>query len=194
MTMMKTLSVSLAILSLGTSGAAMAATDGALGATSTGSFTTTLNVVPPTGTQVQVLGLDDVDFGTVNTSLTLGTDIGTSPMQAFCLNRSDSGPVRVSFSQLGVGAGNSLRLIGPVGQIPLTLGLFSPVNGAIGNGAGVSTDSPIDVAQSGSGCTSSSPLGTAHGLQVSPSLLPSFATTALSGAYIATFTVTVSVP
>ncbi|MBK8630225.1 MAG: hypothetical protein IPN84_08475 [Sphingomonadales bacterium] len=84
-----------AALAMMVPGAAMAATDGDPGATSTGSFSATLNVQPPTGVTVQVVGLDDYDFGTVTTTNTAGTNV-SGLGQRFCLLRSDAGDVRVN--------------------------------------------------------------------------------------------------
>lgn len=79
----------------------LAATDGQPGSTSTGNFNATLTVSPPVTDQVQVVGLDDVDFGTVTLG-PYGSDWVTvpDPSMSFCLKRSTPGDVNITFDQL----------------------------------------------------------------------------------------------
>jgi hypothetical protein len=72
---------------------ANAAVDGTLGATSTGSFSVNMTLTPPPSTQVQVLGLDDIDLGSV--PLTAGGQLSTvnNYTRPFCVNRNTPGTV-----------------------------------------------------------------------------------------------------
>jgi spore coat protein U-like protein len=66
--------------------------------TASGSFTFTLNPTLPPGDQVQVVGLDDVKFGTV--ALSIGPTIVAQQQDFFCLNRTTPGDVLVTFEQI----------------------------------------------------------------------------------------------
>jgi hypothetical protein len=72
---------------------ANAAVDGTLGATSTGSFSVNMTLTPPPSTQVQVLGLDDIDLGSV--PLTAGGQLSAnfSLVRPFCINRNTPGTI-----------------------------------------------------------------------------------------------------
>jgi hypothetical protein len=75
----------------------MAATDGTLGTTSTGTFDATLTLTAPPASQVQVLGLDNL---ALPSSVTTGGPIGILGTSTFfCVNRSDAGNVFITVSQ-----------------------------------------------------------------------------------------------
>jgi hypothetical protein len=195
---MKKFLMGAAALAMTLPGAAMAATDGDPGATSTGSFSATLNVQPPTGVTVQVVGLDDYDFGTVTTTNTAGTNV-SGLGQRFCLLRSDAGDVRVNIVQTNLPAGQNFslqgsidsNLDGTVDSVAVAVTVFSPTGGGIG----MSNNSPVNVPQSGPGCTTgTSSFSIAHDLTIEPTTLPDANTLRLAGAYTAQFTMTVSVP
>ena len=95
---MKKALIGAAALALMLPHAAMAAQDGPPGATSTGSFDVTLTVQPPVTDQVQVVGLDDVSFGSVG--LSTGQTIVAQQQDFFCLNRTIPGDVLVTFEQM----------------------------------------------------------------------------------------------
>jgi hypothetical protein len=189
---MRSLKIAAAAMALAMPGMAMAATDGTPGATSTGTFVTSVQIVPPTGTTVQVLGLEDVNFGTVNTSSTANT-IVPSFQQYLCLNRSDAGSINVNFTQSGNVINQALALNGPVAPLPLYFILNDP-NGVLL--ASASTDATIvGAAQSSSNCTASSGAGTAHSLTIGLYDLPTNnASQALAGNYSGTFMILLSVP
>jgi hypothetical protein len=193
--MMKKFLFGAAALAMIVPGAAMAATDGSAGTTSTGSFSATMNVQPPAGVTVQVIGLDDFDFGTVTTTNTAGTSVNPIT-QPFCLLRSDAGNVRVNIVQTNVASGQSsfgLEAANPSGtndRVPLSLVINNPGGG----GVGMSNNAPQNFSQSPAVCTTSSVAPDAHTLQIGPSTLPAANTLALTGTYTALFTMTVSVP
>ena len=195
---MKKFLISAAAMSMFVPGAVMAAADGSPGATSTGSFSATMNVEPPSGVTVQVIGLDDFDFGTVYTSNTAGTSVGPVG-QTFCLLRSDAGDVRVNIVQTNIPAGQSFTLMGTLDvnadavtdNIPLNIVIYNP---SIGGGTAMSNNVPQNIPQSLAGCSVASGGADGHGLSITPTTLPSADTLALSGAYTAQFTMTVSVP
>ena len=79
-----------AVLALALNGAAMAATDGNLGATSSGAFIATMTVQPPTPpATVQISGLDDLQFGTIANGALI------TQVDKFCVTRSDGGLVQL---------------------------------------------------------------------------------------------------
>jgi hypothetical protein len=184
-----------AALAIMAPGAAMAATDGQPGATSTGSFSATLNVQPPAGVTVQVIGLDDFDFGTVATTNTAGMSVNAL-VQPFCLTRSDAGDVRVTVAQTNFAPGQtSFAMLkseanSQADRVPFSMVINNPGGGGIG----MSNNAPVNFSQSAAGCSTSSASPTAHTMTISPSSLPGANTLALSGAYTAQFTMTVSVP
>ena len=194
---LKTKIIAAAALIAAIPGMAFAATDGTLGATSTGTVNVAINVQPPAATQVQVLGLDDFDFGTVQTSNTAVTAI-TELSDKFCLNRSDAGNVLVTLSQTGVASGNSARVQegidsntdGVFETINLGVAIYDPDDSGYGFGIGTTEN----LVQSGPSCTAASGSGTAHTLVIAPVSLPSFNTSALTGDFSGTLTLTVSVP
>lgn len=189
---MKVLKTAAMALALGVSGAAMAATDGALGTTSTGSLNASIQIVPPAGATVQVLGLEDVNFGTVHTSSTANT-IVPSFQQYLCFNRSDAGSINVNFIQSGHSVNQALALNGPVAPLPLYFILNDP-NGVMLASASGSHATIVGTAPSGSNCTASSGAGTAHSLSIGLYDLPTnSASQALAGNYSGTFTILLSV-
>ena len=186
---MKILNTALALIALALPASAFAAGSGDLGTSSFATSDISLNVVPPTGTLVQILGLDNYAFGDI---ITTNNTVTTLPaIQGFlCLNRSDAGLVRVTVTQAGVAAGQNLRLNGAVQPIMLSVTLSSPT----GANNAFAANSQADVPQSGAGCTASTVSSIAHRLTIAPQNLPGFATTALTGTYTGTITVTASVP
>lgn len=179
----------LAALALGAAMPAMAATDGSPGATSTGSFDMAITINPPAASTVHIIGLDDVDFGSVTTSNTGTTPVATLNRK-FCLNRSDPGNVRVTSSQVGVAPGFAHRVSNGTNIILMATVIQNPNNGS----AAAMNNEQTEVFQaSGPGCTASSTGPEAHTLAISTlSDLPSYATTALSGTFTGTVTVTVA--
>ena len=109
MTMMKKISTSLATLSLGTSGAAMAATDGGLAQTSQGTFMLSAQVQQQQDV-VRVFGLEDVDFGIVANAISGpgGTFALPSRDVDFCISRSTPGNIK--FNVASFPQGGTLRL------------------------------------------------------------------------------------
>lgn len=192
---MKRFLMGVATLAMMVPGAALAAVDGSPGATSSGSFNATMTVEPPTGVTVQVLGLDDFDFGTVNTTNTAGTSVGVIT-QPFCLLRSDSGDVRVNIAQTNFAPGQtsfaleSTNPSGPNDRVPVSL----VINNLGAGGIGMSNNAAQNFSQSATGCSSSSSSPTAHTMEITPSTLPGADTFRLSGAYTGQFTITASVP
>ncbi len=187
--------MSAATLAMMVPGAAMAANDGTQAATSTGNFTATLNVQPPAGVTVNVIGLDDFDFETVTTTNTAGTNV--SPItRPFCLFRSDAGNVRVNVVQTNFAPGQSsfgLEAASPSApndRVPVSLVINNPGAGGIG----MINNAPQNFSQSAAGCSTSSTSPTAHTMTISPSTLPGANTLRLSGNYTGQFTITVSVP
>ena len=194
--MKKTL-IGAAALALMLPHAAMAATDGQPGVTSTGSIDVTLTVNPPGATTVQVFGLDDFDFGTVSTENTSVTPIAMAT-NYFCLLRSDAGNVRVTVVQTNLPAGQSFGLQASVDHnndglfdaIPIVMNLVNPQGAA----RTMSNNSPVDLPRSAVGCTAASDWHSAHSVQIFPHPLPAAYDVRLEGAHTAQFTMTVSVP
>jgi hypothetical protein len=197
---MKKVLMGAAALAMMVPGAAMAAHRWRSGGDEHGSFSATLNVQPPTGVTVQVVGLDDFDFGTVNHDTnTAGTNV-SGLGQRFCLLRSDAGDVRVNIVQTNLPAGQNFslqgsidsNLDGTVDSVAVAVTVFSPTGAS---GIGMSNNSPVNVPQSGPGCTTgTSSFSIAHDLTIEPTTLPDANTLRLAGAYTAQFTMTVSVP
>ncbi len=137
-----------------------AASDGTLGATSTGSFNVSLSIeAAPTG--VQVFALDDVAFAPV----AIPTDpagVPISEIEYFCLRRSDAGSIRVIFP-----GAHSLSN-GNGGEIPFTPHLLTPQGVQLeNNGQGQFTTSPSEA-----GCGSSSGAGIAHAVKLDATVMP----------------------
>ncbi len=189
--------MSAAALAMVVPGVAMAAND------TEGTFSASMTVQPPTGVTVQVVGLNDFEFGTINTTNTSGTTV-TASSNHICLLRSDPGDVSVNIVQTNLPAGQSFALQGTIDtnqdgsidNIPVTVSILNPGGG----GATMSNNLPTNFVQSGTGCSAAgipavvnNPL-IAHELNISPSTLPAANTLRLEGLYTALFTITVSVP
>ena len=187
---MRILKTAALALALGASGSAMAATDGLVGTTSTGTFTASINIPPPNVSQVQVLGLDDFNFGSVaNTQVTNPTPI----LQYFCINRSDVGDVVISFEQPN---GSTPTLRGQIGSsggnIPLDVEITDPA-GLVLRYFNLNAGQAYVLGQSGAGCTSGSVNPVAHSLYLAPKTVPpSGAATPYSGNFSSTFTLIAS--
>ena len=179
----------LAALALGLSVPAMAATDGSPGATSTGSFTTSLTVLAPANNDVHVLGRQDYAFGTVQST---NANVAISKMIDFvCFNRSTAGSnIRVTVSQNGTSAGSAFNMNDGAGH---SLGLTVEILGPTGNGGtSVSNGVPYTTVPSGAGCTASTNNpAIAHQLNLTPNAIPAGGGAAI-GALSAQFTVLVA--
>jgi hypothetical protein len=185
---MRSLKIAAAAMALAMPGMAMAATDGSLGATSTGTFNTSVNILSPTGTNVQIIGLDDFNFGTIQTSNSSDTSI--APISDFfCMNQSGDNKtdVLVSFTQVGANPNDLLSLKDASGN---SVGMYvvfkNPDN--IGGGTAIPTSHyNFSRKLSGTGCTSSTTdSATAHTLTVNLNAIPAGAsgsTGALSGQF-----------
>ena len=88
-----------AIMALGLSGAAMAATDGTPGVTSTGSFTASVTLQNAPASTVSVIGLDDFNLAPVTLDNAGGSQSSEEDYTAFCVTRSDAGNVLFKVSQ-----------------------------------------------------------------------------------------------
>ena len=116
---MRWVEIASVLLFLGLSGAAMAASDGAPGATSTGDFQVSMTVVgAPGGPSIRISEPDDFALGLVTSDLTID---GIARFEWFCLTRSGTGELspRITFSQPGVSTfnsdiGSNFALVGPV--------------------------------------------------------------------------------
>lgn len=168
---------------------ALAATDGSPGATSTGSFNVTLTVQPPSPVTVHLLGLDDFDFGTIQTSPTASTPV-PSIKQYFCINRSDApGGANIRLLQAGVPINGRTRLFGPGGSsVNMDVILRDPPSSSV---SWLNNDFQVGSATSVPGCTAASGPGVANSFEIKPDNLPPNAT---SGVYSAAITVVVSLP
>ena len=78
---------------------AHAATDGTLGPTSTGTFGATLTINDSNVTHVQIVGLDDIAFGTIDANAGAIQNPLASGDSWVCLKRSNPGLVRLTVSQ-----------------------------------------------------------------------------------------------
>ncbi len=96
---MKFLANAAMALALSIPATAMAATDGTLGPTSTGIFGATLTINDSNVTHVQILGLDDIAFGTVDAAVGEIPNPLASGDNWVCLKRSNPGLVRLTVSQ-----------------------------------------------------------------------------------------------
>jgi hypothetical protein len=183
----------LAATALAAPGVTWGATDGTLGATSTGTFNASINIPSSNVSQVQVLGLDDFVFGTAaNTQTTNVTPIE----QYFCVNRSDSGDVYLSLEQQG-GTNTFATLAGQSGSsggnITVAINLKGPSGASLG-GFILNSNQRIVAPQSGAGCTTSSGSSVAHLLILAPKTVPILGPAILySGNFSSTFTLIASV-
>jgi hypothetical protein len=185
--MIQTLKLATMMVALVLPGVAMAATDGALGATSTGSFNASLQVNAPAGTQVQVLGLDDFTFPAVTGGITTNTAVPLME-NTFCLNRSTAGNVLVTISQTG-NAGSFNLNDGAGHTLSLGITVYTP---NLASGTGTGNGSQFATAQSGAGCTATSNNTVAHTMRLSPGTVLSQNSGQAYGAFSGAFTVLVS--
>jgi hypothetical protein len=209
---MKSLKLTAAFLALAMPSMALAAVDGTLGATSTGSVFASLTLTAPPLTQVQVLGVDDFIFGGYAMPTTFTPDFGgvvatatitgVSTEQFLCLNRSDLGQVRLNYEQVGTGGafGPTLTKSGSAigyqnsSYMVLVAEIISPDGTVTLLGNGVSGGT---IAASGAGCTSASGAGVAHRLRIrDPRIIKpiGMAPSDLAGTYSGTVSITIAVP
>lgn len=184
-----------AALAMTLPGAAMAA-DGMLGSTSEATFTATMTVTPPNGTDIQIVGLDDFAFGTVATSGTVTTTV--APMTDFiCLNHSGIPAtfVQMTIEQVGGANGQPFKLKAATGSngVGLTIFIVSPgttletVFSQTGQG-------PQPIALSESGCTASTTSSlVANQIRVTPAAISAGAA-AETGVLSAMFTIKIASP
>jgi hypothetical protein len=183
---MKIALIGAAALALMLPHAALAATDGQPGATSTGSFNVSLNVQPPSQVTVHLLGLDDFDFGTIQTSPTASTVV-PSIKHFLCMKRSDPGILLFTLTQNGLATYDRFRLNSPSGaMIPLTI-TRRYIDGE--SFEVVTNNAPSGTGANSANCTAASGTGVADSLEIKPDNLPPNAT---SGVYSAIITVTLS--
>lgn len=186
---MKTLSIAALILALAVPGIAQAATDGTLGPTSTGTFSASITLNSPAGTNVQVLGLNDFNFGQVNGQITTSTSI-PAQSDAFCLTRNNAGNVLVTVSQVGVANATPFSLSDGNGR---TLGLGITINNPSGSGFGFNSGTTVALQQSGATCTASTTdLSIAHKLTLAPAALISQNAGANYGVFSGSFQITIA--
>ena len=77
---------------------AHAASDGTAGATSTGTFGVLMNV-QQAGSDVQITGLDDLDYGVISSNaFSSGVASVSSQTDNFCMTRSDGGAVSLTIT------------------------------------------------------------------------------------------------
>lgn len=186
MKFLKTAAVALALIA---PVAAHAATDGTLGATSTGSFNASLQVNAPAGTQVQVFGLDDFAFPVVTGGITTNTPVPAIE-QPFCLTRSTAGNVLVTISQPG-NAGSYNLNDGAGHTLSLSMVVTSPV-GSGGSSTGTNNGGAFAAPPSNAGCTAASNNTVAHMLRLQPGTVVSQNAGQAYGNFSGAFTVTVS--
>ncbi len=94
---MKNLRMAALALALGASGTAMAATDGALGDTSTGTFSASITITPDTSNYVQIVGLSDHIIAPISIQKTSDTQ----SIDPFCMLRNTAGSLTITVSQDG---------------------------------------------------------------------------------------------
>ncbi len=186
---MKILKIAAVALALTASVPAMAATDGAFGTTSTGSFNASLQVNAPAGTLVQVIGLDDFTFPAVTGGITTNTPVPAIE-QPFCLVRSTAGNVLVTISQPG-NAGSYNLSDGAGHTLSLSMLITSPL-GSGGSSTGPNNGGTFAALPSNSGCDASSSNTFAHILRLSPGTVVSQNAGQAYGNFSGAFTVTVS--
>jgi len=186
---MKTPRIAALVLALCLPGIALAATDGIAGATSSGTFSASVTLNAPAGTAVQVIGLNDFNFGQVNGQITTTTSI-PAQFDAFCLSRSTAGNVLVTVTETGVPNATSFSLSDGNGH---TLGLSITINNPGGVGFGFSAGTTAALQQSGAACTASTTdLTVAHKLTFAPAALISQNAGANYGLFSGSFQITVA--
>jgi spore coat protein U-like protein len=183
---MRSLKMAAMALALAAPGMAMAATDGTLGATSTGTMNVSLTVTPNTDNYVQILGLEDFIFPS-SLAGTVGALGQTN--QYICLNKNTLGTVNLDIvsSNPGNFTPDSLyiaELADGTNRVPYFMALQAPDGvRVVGNGQSWS-----NTAATPSACTAASGNGVAYRLyggieSVSP---------IVAGTYSNTFTLTLS--
>jgi hypothetical protein len=106
----------LAATALAAPGVALAATDGTAGTTSSAQFTASLTVLPDSSNFVQILGLTDLNLGTLTVNSGGNTRSATN---AVCLKRTSTGPVAITISgpaRLSDGLGHSVEIGFAIGR------------------------------------------------------------------------------
>jgi hypothetical protein len=123
---MRNLKLTAAVLAFAMPTMALAAVDGTVGATSTGSFGASIVINPNTDNHVQVRGLQDLVFPVTTVSATQQT-VGSSSF-AFCLTKNTPGNIRFVVSQVGASGGSFELTNSNSGQkLPLELVYYDNV-------------------------------------------------------------------
>lgn len=119
-------------------GAALAATDGTPGVTSTGSFNASIIITPDTSNHVQITGLNDIVLGTISVLATNDTVV-TDDICIVDNSPGSTGSVTMTVNQAGV-AGTDFRLTDTTNGhfVIATLALF-----ATGTGGTLTKGSPF---------------------------------------------------
>jgi hypothetical protein len=126
-------------LALAAPGSAIAATDGTLGATSTGTFDATLTITAPVS-NITIIGMDDIYLGTVIRLPGEALNYITG-LDDFCMNYGGyaedgsgfPGLMTMQVTQVGGGVNGEYALKGPVGSgkfVPVTLKFVGGLIGA----------------------------------------------------------------
>ncbi len=162
------------ITSLAWPSISMAATDGAPGATSTGTFQATLTVTPPTSDTVQIIGLEDVTFSEQVYSPSNPTAFPQTESY-LCLLRTGPGNVRLSISQpdplnpTGTYGGWYLRDAAfPAVYLPISIIFASPTDPSL---SALNPNDSYISPPSSSACTAASGPTEAHTIHVGASLV-----------------------
>lgn len=177
----------------------LAAIDGQPGATSTGSFDVTLNVLPPGGSQIQIFGLDDTVLSGIETHETVSTGIGFIS-EYFCIVGSEPGGATLSMTQTnlpGGGYGDYFALQGTsdanndsiTDSLVFTALIRNPKSA---DTVGLLNQWTVPVEQSIAGCNAASDGSVAHELEISPNNLPPASVHRLEGTFTGNFTITVA--
>ena len=197
--MTKTLTkAALALLALGMAVPAMAATDGGLGATSTGAFTASVDVTPNTNNFVQILGLDDVTLP----SFVESGSYYAGTFSFLCLNKNTTGSVILTIDQPEISYEGTWSVSNPASyvnklssgtnDIPVAIALMSP-NGAFVPRSGAIFSIPESTTPQT--CTANSGSGSAFKLQIIISSgIDGNQNNVPVGYYSNTFTLTLALP
>ena len=190
---MKSLRMAALALALGASGAAMAATDGLVGTTSTGTVTVNLTVSPPIGAQVQIFGLDDITLPSFTRVAGQVSVIGSAD-DYFCLvNHNDIGNPRVfvKLSQDGVVAGDVFRLNGAGGKSATISSIAFVAPSGFSDAGYLASGDEFGLLPSAAGCSVTSTVGVANRILINFADLPANSNLA-DGALSGTFTLLVT--
>jgi hypothetical protein len=183
---MKSLKLAAAAMALAMPGMAMAATDGTLGATSTGSFNASLTVTADTSNYVQIVGLDDIAF----TGIVAGFS-GASPVQTiyFCLNKNTPGNVSLNIDQPSASIFFGEYNTQLIGAAYLNLGLRTPDNAFMSFSGNSWVGLPATSPTGPNACDASSGSGVAYAIdaRVLTGGIP-----LVEGTYSKTFTLTLA--